>query len=137
MHGSLPARSRPAMTTLPRLALLAVIITAVGCGDGVLGAASRDTLGDTFGGSPTATSVDVTMPGGFFTPNRIDVARGGVVRFVFTAVVHDVRFNGAVGAPTDVLATSNTTVARTFNNTGTFAFLCTLHPNMEGSVVVH
>ena len=96
MHGPLPARSRPAMTTLPRLALLAVIITAVGCGDGVLGAASRNTLGDTFGGSPTATSVDVTMPGGFFTPNRIDVARGGVVRFVFTAVVHDVRFNGAV-----------------------------------------
>jgi plastocyanin len=48
-----------------------------------------------------------------------------------------VRFNGNSSAPTDILVSSNTTISRTFANTGTFAFLCTLHANMIGTVTVH
>lgn len=92
---------------------------------------------DTFGGSATATSVDVSMPGLVYTPNRIDIAQGGTVRFIFAAVAHDVRFNGAAGAPADVQVTVNATVSRTFTTKGAFPFLCTLHDNMTGTVTVH
>lgn len=92
---------------------------------------------ETFGGSPTALSVDVTMPGEVFRPNNIDIAEGGVVRFVFSALTHDVRFNAAASAPADILAASNATVTRTFSTAGSFPFLCTLHDNMTGIVVVH
>lgn len=92
---------------------------------------------DTFGGSPTALAVVVNMPSVVYTPNNVDIARGGVVSFVFTAVPHDVRFNGAANAPEDILATSNVTVTRSFPVAGTFAFLCTLHANMTGKVTVH
>ncbi len=106
----------------------------------VFGCSSEPTTSgpaDTFGGSPTALLVDVNMPGLVYIPNNIDVAQGGVLRFVFTAVPHDVRFNGAANAPQDILATSNVVVTRTFPAKGTFAFLCTLHANMTGKVVVH
>jgi plastocyanin len=92
---------------------------------------------DTFGGSATATSVDVTMPGLVYTPNRIDIAQGGTVRFIFAALAHDVRFNGATGVPADIQVTANATVSRTFATKGAFPFLCTLHANMTGTVTVH
>ncbi len=92
---------------------------------------------DTFGGSPTALSVDVTMPSVVFTPNNIDIAQGGEVRFIFASLSHDVRFNGAANAPADILTSSNVTVSRTFPVQGTYAFLCTIHSNMNGRVVVH
>lgn len=112
--------------------MLAAAFLAAGC------SGSEPTApADTFGGSATALSVDVTMPGTAFIPNHIDIARGGVVRFVFAALAHDVRFGGNTSAPDDILVTSNTTVTRTFANAGTFTFLCTLHANMSGTVVVH
>lgn len=77
------------------------------------------------------------MPAVKYTPNRIDIALGGTVRFVFGAVAHDVRFNGTPGAPTDIPVRTNETVSRTFSARGTFPFLCTLHDNMTGAVVVH
>lgn len=77
------------------------------------------------------------MPGVVYNPNHVDIAQGGVVRFVFTAVAHDVRFNNAAGAPADIQVTTNATVTRTFENKGTFNFLCTLHENMTGVVTVH
>ncbi len=91
---------------------------------------------DTSGGSATALSVDVTMPGTRFLPNRIDLAQGGVVRFVFSALPHDVRFSGGA-TPADIPVTSNATVSRSFAARGTFNFLCSLHANMSGTVVVH
>ena len=82
-------------------------------------------------------SVDVTMPAVKYTPNRIDIAMGGTIRFVFSTVAHDVRFNGTAGAPADIPVRTNETVNRTFSARGTFPFLCTLHDNMTGAVVVH
>ena len=115
-----------------RLCVLAAILTGAACGS-----SPTATPADTFGGSATATSVDVSMPGSRYAPNHIDIAQGGVVQFIFPAEAHDVRFNNAAGAPSDVLAATNSTVARTFANKGTFPFLCTLHDNMTGTVIVH
>lgn len=121
---------------------IALVILVSGCGSKsatapVTTGTNGTTTQDTNGGSATATSVDVSMPGERFVPNRIDIAQGGVVRFIFTAIAHDVRFNGATGAPADILVTSNTTLTRTFATKGTFAFVCTLHANMTGTVTVH
>jgi plastocyanin len=77
------------------------------------------------------------MPSVVFTPNNIDIAQGGEVRFVFASLAHDVRFNGAANAPADIQVSSNVTVSRTFPVAGSFAFLCTLHSNMSGKVLVH
>lgn len=113
------------------LALATVVLTA-GCSSSEATAPT-----DTFGGSATALSVDVAMPGTAFTPNHIDLAQGGEVRFVFSALQHDVRFNGGSSAPADIPVSSNATVSRTFAAKGTFTFLCTLHANMSGTVIVH
>jgi len=124
-----------------RLGLLCAAAFALGCSSGSSAGSgygpTAPATAETFGGSATAQSVDVTMPAEKYTPNHIDIAKGGVVRFIFTALAHDVRFGGNAAAPADILATANATVSRTFANTGSFAFLCTLHANMTGTVVVH
>ena len=124
------------MIRLLRSALLCVaVVSAASCADKSPTAPSSGTI--TNGGSATALSVDVTMPSVVFAPNHIDIAQGGVIRFIFTALEHDVRFGGVAGAPSDILTTSNTTISKTFATKGTFNFLCTLHANMTGVVVVH
>ena len=131
------------MPSAGRFLLLAAVVVVTACGgssDSSSKASSSPTAPtntDTFGGSATATSVDVNMPGVVFAPNRIDIAKGGVIRFIFTAIAHDVRFNGATGAPADIQATSNVTVSRTFATAGTFPIVCTLHAGMTGTVIVH
>jgi plastocyanin len=120
------------MSPFRPLLALATVVLAAGCSDSTPTAPV-----DTFGGSATSLSVDVTMPSTAYIPNHIDIAQGGVVRFIFAGLPHDVRFGGNPSAPQDILVTSNTTVSRTFANTGTFTFLCTLHANMTGTVVVH
>ena len=124
------------MPTTRRIVTVCAVIFAASCsgsGSDVTGTTSTDT----FGGSATATLVSVTMPNLVYNPNHIDIARNGVVNFVFSSIAHDVRFGGNAQAPNDILVTSNTTVSRTFTNAGTFTFLCTLHANMTGVVVVH
>jgi plastocyanin len=121
------------------LCLVAIVLTVASCGGGgdKSTGPTANSNPDTFGGSATATLVDVNMPGLVYNPNRISIAQGGTVRFIFTAVAHDVRFNGAAGAPADIQVVSNQTVTRTFANKGTFDFVCTLHAGMTGAVTVH
>ena len=116
-----------------RPSLLIAAALVLGCGVPTAPAAEADT----FGGSETAISLDVSMPGNRYMPNRIDVAQGAVVRFIFPSELHDVRFNGNPSAPADILAIAGTTVSRTFALKGTILFLCTLHANMTGTIVVH
>ena len=117
-----------------RPAFVLAAALAVGCGGGSTAPAADP---DTFGGSATTISLDVSMPGNRYMPNRIDVAQGAVVRFMFPSDLHDVRFNGNPSAPADILAIAGTTVSRTFAVKGTIPFLCTLHANMSGTIVVH
>ena len=125
------------MPVVVRLAVVAAVVVMTACSGGSKSSPTAPTNVDTFGGSATALSVDVNMPGVVFAPNRIDIAKGGVIRFIFTTIAHDVRFNGVTGAPADIQATSNVTVSRTFATAGTFPIVCTLHSNMTGTVVVH
>lgn len=71
-----------------------------------------------------------------FTPPNVAVARGGTVTWSFGALVHNVDFQGTAGAPARIPDTSNASVARTFGTAGTFAYVCSLHSGMNGSVLV-
>lgn len=86
-------------------------------------------------GAPS--TVEVFMPGLTFSPIEAIVRQGGTVRFIFPALVHNVIWDRRLaGAPTDIATTSNVTVTRTFPTVGVFAYTCTLHPGMDGTVVV-
>ena len=128
----------PIARRIGALALVAVLSACGGGGDsGGPTGTNTNTTTDVTGGSATATSVDVNMPGERFVPNKIDIAQNGTIHFVFSGLAHDVRFNSNPLAPDDILVTSNSTVNRTFTNKGTIAFICTLHANMTGTVTVH
>jgi plastocyanin len=114
---------------------LVLPLAALACGSGSEAPTQAPPV--TTGGSPTALSVDVNMPALLFVPSQIDIAQGGTLQFVFTAVQHNVIFAVTPGAPANIDVTNNATVVRQFNTKGTFSFTCTLHFNMNGTVVVH
>ena len=80
---------------------------------------------------------DIDMPGLSFSPLQSDIAQGGVVRFNFPALQHNVVFNAATGAPANIPVSSSTTISRTFNAKGTFNYTCTLHSGMSAVIIVH
>ncbi len=83
------------------------------------------------------TTADVVMPGLTFSPVETIVKQGGTVRFIFPALAHNVIWDPRLaGSPTDINTTSDVTVSRTFPAVGVFQFKCTLHPGMDGTVIV-
>lgn len=89
-------------------------------------------------GAPTTT--DVSMPGLTFSPFQALVKQNGTVRFIFPTLDHNVfwdpRLTGQPSAPADINTTNSTTVSRTFPNVGVFTYKCTLHPGMDGTIIV-
>jgi plastocyanin len=107
--------------------LAAALVLAAGCG----------------GDDPTEPEVEIPvdapvvfMPGFSFSPFTTRIAVGGAVVFDFPAELHNVTFDRVQGAPSDIQATSNRQVARAFGARGTFDYSCTLHPGMDGVVIV-
>lgn len=83
------------------------------------------------------TTADVVMPGLTFSPVETIVKQGGTVRFIFPALAHNVIWDPRLaGSPTDINTTTDATVSRTFASVGVFQFKCTLHPGMDGTVIV-
>ena len=70
-----------------------------------------------------------------FNPPTLSVNKGTSVAFVYESVNHQVYFIGA-GKPADIPTTSNTTVSRTFANTGSYAVRCSIHPSMAATITV-
>lgn len=71
-----------------------------------------------------------------FAPASVIIRKDGKVSFSFGAVTHNVTFDAAAGAPTNIGNSSGTIVERTFNTVGNFSFVCGLHAGMSGTVVV-
>ncbi len=121
------------------------VVTGVGIGTVSLQASVADGAGaKTAGvqlivsGIPNApTTADVVMPGLIFSPSETVVKQGGTVRFVFPPLAHNVIWDPRLaGSPTDINTTSSVTVSRVFPTVGVFPFKCTLHPGMDGTVIV-
>ena len=86
-------------------------------------------------GSPTTARVDMAPQN--FIPFETVIRQNGTVSFVFPTLAHNVIWDRRLsGAPTDIITTNDATVTRTFPTVGVFDFVCTLHPGMEGRVIV-
>lgn len=93
---------------------------------------------------PVATapdSLDVFTPGNVFSPTSATIRVGGKITWRISAssdgTGHNVIFTGNVaGKPADINIVRNVAVSRTFTQAGTFPYACTVHPGMNGDVVV-
>lgn len=82
-------------------------------------------------------SASVTMGAASFSPTSVSITRTGTVTWNNTSgVTHNVTFSPATGAPSDIGNHSSGSNQRTFNTIGNFAYSCTLHAGMNGSVAV-
>jgi plastocyanin len=81
--------------------------------------------------------VEVFTPGNTFSPFTANVSVGGVVRFHIFGDDHNVIFTpGTAGAPQDINVVRDVTVDRTFTKAGDYAYSCTVHPGMNGEIIV-
>ena len=88
------------------------------------------------GSLPSNATVSTTA-GDAFTPNRVVIIQTGSVTWQFGVTIHNVTFNpGTAGTPTNISDTYSTSASRSFNSPGNFAYTCTLHPGMSGTVIV-
>ena len=86
---------------------------------------------------PTPNSVAATNSL-VFTPSTLHVNAGDQVTFSFGSVAHNVFFDAANGAPSNIDGNNaNTTVQRTFPTAGTYTYTCHIHPGMSGTVIVN
>jgi plastocyanin len=121
-------------------------VTSAGVVAGVTPGTARITASGTVGTVTKTQDVNVTVaaPGGTasvsatasnsFDPRTVTVTRNGVVTWSFAAL-HNVTFD-TQGAPGNITDRSSGSASLTFPNAGTYAYHCTIHAGMSGSVVV-
>jgi amicyanin len=125
------------------LACLALGLVAAGCGDddddggGGNGAATTEEPagggGDSGGGGG---GTEVSMEGIAFEPAEITVSVGDTVTWTNNdSVPHDVTADSFSSGEAGGMAGGDV-FEHTFEEAGTFDYVCTVHPGMEGTVVV-
>ncbi len=113
----------------PMTALLAASLTAVtvaGCGnDTTTSAAAKTTV--------AGAAVTVTVDTRDYQPKHVEISAGQSVAWVFQdRMDHDIAFDDGPASPIQ----RNGTWTRTFDQPGTYPYLCTLHRSMTGTVTV-
>ncbi len=149
LGGAVPLGSRVITWSSSNAAIATItqagVVTGVGIGAATLQASVADgavartgTVTITVTSIPNApTTADVVMPGLTFSPFETVVKLGGTVRFLFPALAHNVIWDRRLaGSPADINIISNATVSRVFPTVGVFPYTCTLHPGMDGTVIV-
>jgi plastocyanin len=77
-----------------------------------------------------------TTSGDFFSPAKVVIAQGGQVTWTFGGTEHTVVFSGA-GSPGGITTGGySSSHSRTFQQTGNFSYVCTIHAGMSGQVIV-
>jgi plastocyanin len=117
----------------------AVLVTAAlaGCGDDSSDSKPAAPEKTAAGGGSAPKSVDATMKGFEFEPAEITVAAGGKVTWTDEdSANHNVKFKTG-GAPKGIdNLQQDQSASITFDKPGSYAFVCTYHPNMQGTVTV-
>ena len=110
----------------PRLVLVALVGLLALSACGTSGASTTAPATDQAG--PTVTIDDLA-----YTPERLTVPAGATVTWVWRdgAVAHDVK---GPGFRSEVMAEG--TFRHRFTEPGTYDYVCTLHPNMTGTIEV-
>jgi plastocyanin len=124
------------------LACLALGLVAAGCGGdddddegGGNGAATTEQPADEGGGAGGGGS-EVSMEGIQFQPAEVTVGVGDTVTWTNDdSVAHDVTADSFSSGESGGMAGGDT-FEQTFDEAGTFDYVCTVHPGMEGTVVV-
>lgn len=83
------------------------------------------------------TATVAATPGLAFDPDEAHITAGGSVTWAFGSVTHNVIFDAAGGAPTNIGNSTNVSVTRNFNSSGTFPYHCNIHTGMSGTIFVH
>jgi plastocyanin len=128
------------MTThrLPRLAAAAVLVAALAaCGGGSTKPAA-DTSATTAGAAAGTATDKVEVKDFAFKPKAITVKAGTTVTWTFAdSADHTVASKtGESDIPESPKLTGGKTYTHTFAKAGSFAYLCTIHNSMTGTVVV-
>ena len=84
---------------------------------------------------PASGSVDIEMSGFAFNPKELTVKVGTTVTWTNKDNVgHDVKAaDGSWGSDT---LTNGQTFSKVFDKEGTYAYVCTFHPGMTGTIIV-
>jgi plastocyanin len=83
-------------------------------------------------GMPSGAA-QVTIKNNAFQPGTVTIARGGTVTWTNQAAVpHTVSFGGQASPPIG----AGQTYSKTFDDAGTFDYICSIHPSMRGQVIV-
>ncbi len=105
---------------------------ASGSAGGTTGGTTGGAAGGTTGGS-AATSATVTIGDDFYQPTSVRITAGGTVTFQNTG--GDEHSATSSAFDTGVLG-GGSSVAKTFEDAGTFDFLCIFHSDMRGTIQV-
>ena len=118
-----PLRTSP-LTTRRLAALTLVVLGAIGLGVPALPASAQ------LGG---AKSTDIGLKTLKFTPNKVTVTKGAKVNFVWKEkVAHNIVVDPKHKSPTQNKGVWTTS----FDKAGTYKYKCTLHPGMNGEIIV-
>jgi plastocyanin len=83
--------------------------------------------------TPAPAQTDVRIKDFAFSPQEARVAKGGTVTWTnLDSTAHTVSFNGVQSK----VLNNGDTYSKTFNETGTFDYICGIHTYMKGKVVV-
>ena len=108
------------------LACMALGLVVAGCGDD----------DDDGGGGGGGGGSSVTMEGTAFNPAEITVKAGDTVTWTNEdSIGHDVTGDDFKSGDAGGLGNGDT-FEHTFDQAGTFDYVCTVHPGMEGTVTV-
>jgi plastocyanin len=91
-------------------------------------------LRDGQGQQPVVGATAITLADNWFSPSVVEVPEGTAVRFTWDDgdTPHDILFSDGAAAPLQ----TDGTFERTFVEAGDVTFRCTIHPGMNGRVVV-
>lgn len=89
------------------------------------------------GPASAAQTASVSLKNIKFTPKTVKVSKGDRVRWTWKdgSTPHDVASRGSRRFKSSAIKSSGTHVVR-FNKSGTYSYVCTIHPGMTGKVVV-
>jgi plastocyanin len=86
--------------------------------------------------APMTAAVEAGSATNTFTPSAVTIAKGGTVTWTIGTRRHNVVFFANPAAPAGIEAATGVTASRTFPQTGTYPYNCSLHAGMTGIVNV-
>lgn len=124
------------------VALIAVLLLASGCGDGVFGMGDHhDQMHGGAGGAPQtpvlsdASQVNVEIADYDFSPRDLTVQAGTAITWTNRdSAPHDATDEAGGWATGTLKQSESATIS--FDSPGAYGYLCTIHPNMRGTVTV-